>query len=200
MDDVNPYAATRVSKTLAAPEESWDGLWRDNKNERDLVMLKDARLPNICVKSGVVVTELGIDRKLLWVNKWWFLALFLHPIIFAVLAVVFSKKVTIVIPLCEAERVKRKRQLFAWELIGSLNLVVILGYAAILVDSMPGVPVLPSVLIVLGTVGVFIALFFGLSAARILRPVKITKTKVWLRGVHAEIVDKLPLLPQDMPD
>ena len=129
-----------------------------------------------------------------------FLTLFLHPIICAVLAAFFSKKVNIVIPLCQDARVKRKRQLLAWTVIGVSNLVLMIISIAFLVDSLPSnVGILVPVGIVLGMLGMLVAFIFGQSTAGILRPIKITKTKVWLRGVHSEIVDKLPLLPQDTP-
>lgn len=88
-DEVNPYAAPLAQSAQIAPNVSMDGLWRD-KNM--LVMHKNALLPNLCVKTGVPVTEQGIKRKFSWHNPMLALLILLNVLIYLIAAIVASKK------------------------------------------------------------------------------------------------------------
>ena len=198
MDDINPYAAPRTPQTLVVLDESWVGLWRDGKNQQDLVMHKDAKLPNRCVKSGVEVTELGIERKFSWHNPWLGLALLIHPIIYFGFALAFSKKATVRVPLSHEQRTLRQKKLVVWWIVGVANVFLLLGCFSVFLTSVPNPITPPIVGMIIGMIGMFTALFVGKSVSLILRPMKITESKIWLRGVHPSILETLPLLPDEM--
>ena len=190
MDETNPYAAPMAETTLAA-SESWQGLWRD---KRDLVMHKDAKLPNVCVKTGVQTTHAGVVRKLSWHSPWLALAILINLIVFVILALVLSKRATIEIPLSDEARARRKSNLmFCW-LAGLASLAAMFGCIFLLVNSQDVHPVFVGGIFV-GLISMIVAVMIGQGVSRILRPTRITKTHIWLRGVHSNILDDLPPVP-----
>ena len=193
MDEQNPYAAPNVEIAYAPAvgEEGWAGLWRSEKG--DLVMHVDAKLPNICVKSGVPTAEPGISKRLTWHNPWIALAIIVNLLLYIILALVLSKRARIEIPLSPEERGKRTSRLIACWAIGLASVALLPFSFWMLAARNPNQSWIFG--IVLSFVGGIGALIAGQNTSRILRPIKITDTHVWLRGVHASITDSLPPLP-----
>lgn len=194
MNEVNPYAAPNVAETYVGPaiNTDWNGLWRDNK---DLVMHREARLPAICVKTGVPVTNGKVRRKLSWHTPWIALAILVNVLIYIILAVALTKRATIDIPLAPERIAQRKSRLLACWIAGFGSIIALLVCIGVIVEARN-----PSAVWMLGIfasiITLVVALVFGQVTARILRTTKITKTHIWLRGVHENILEQLPPLPQ----
>lgn len=196
MDDINPYAPPTVDTVAALPvtASSSQDIWRDG---RDLVMHKNARLPSVCVKSGVPIEGRGIVRKMSWHTPWLALLFLLGAIgalIYVVLALVLSKKATIEIPLSSEEKSRRNTRLLIWWIIGLGAIALMVGCFVALINVRNNGAVFG--LCLFGSfISMLAALLGGQSAARILRPTKITDTHVWLRGVHPLILGQLSSVP-----
>lgn len=196
--DQNPFASPVEPAKLQAPAGPTDmhGLWRDGDR---LVMHKQARLPNLCVKSGVVTDEEGITRRLQWHPPWIAITIIGGLLVYVILALVMTKRATVTFPLSEDEKRKRRSRLVTTWIValGSLALIIgcIGGFATI---NRPSDEMVVSLLcgIGAGIVGLLVALVVGQTIARILKPTKITDTHLWLKGVHENILSQLPPLPQ----
>ena len=111
MDKNNPYAPPSDLAVEIAPavsDVSWHGVWRDHD---ELVMEKTAQLPNVCVKSGVETESPGLKRRYTWHSPWIGLMILVAIFLYLVLAIITTKHAKIVVPLCDAERQKRKQWL-----------------------------------------------------------------------------------------
>ena len=193
MDESNPYAAPAADISVSpVPCDSWDGLWRDGKN---LVMHKQAALPNVCVKSGVETNETGIPRKLTWHPPWIAVTILLGLLVYVVLALILTKRAKIRIPLCKQKRSERRTRLALWWFAGLAGLAGVTGSLYLIATSSDDMAGLRAVGLLLSFLSVFTGLLAGQSTSRILRPTKITDTHVWLRGVHESILDRLPPMP-----
>ena len=191
-DELNPYAAPTAAPAVV-PVGSASGLWRENKV---LVMHKDAVLPNLCVKSGMAVDQPGIKRTFTWHNPWLGLVILVNILLYLIVAIIASKRATILIPLSPEERKKRSSGLLLSWLVGLGGVVLTIASLVLLSDQRA-----PTFLIFGVVIGIVMALFgliFGQTKARILAPSKITKTHVWLKGVHPTILDQLPPVPAGM--
>ena len=191
MDETNPYAAPMVETTLAPKPTSWKGLWRD---KRDLVMHKDAKLPNVCVKTGVQTTRAGIVRRMSWYSPWVALAILVNLILFIILALVLSKKATVEIPLSDDARATRRSNLMICWAFGLASLAAMIGCILVLLNSLNPHPFFVGGFFV-ALILMIVTVMIGQRFSRILRPTRITKTHIWLRGVHGNILDHLPPMP-----
>lgn len=184
-DQPNPYAAPLELTAYEPPvldTAPFAGLWRQGNL---LVMHKEAPLPNICLKSNLPATH-RLQRNLYWHHPAIFLLIFLHILIYAVVAVVVRKKAKIHIPLtAEWFHRRRRRMLIAWSVV--FLGVVIFGIGAVYVDQSPWAPfcLIVAVFLMLG------AAIYGLASCRLVSPKKMTDTYIWLKGVHPEYLDRL---------
>src|SRR6185436_19456414 len=100
----NPYASPSMPGMSSMPgmnqygSPNMGGLWREGQL---LVMDRDARLPNICVKSGQPAQRF-LARNLSWQPPWLrAMAVVFGWLIYAILAASYGKKATIHIALSE---------------------------------------------------------------------------------------------------
>lgn len=188
----NPFAAPTGPSAARVPYAAGfgSGVWRDGKS---LVMHRDARLPPLCVRTGVPVDEQGVAVKLSWHHPLLALSFLAGCLIYVILAIVVTKKATIAIPLSPDERRKRKTAIYLCTALGLLGVFGFFASFVLITDASTEatglVALLASVFVGIG------AAVVGTSRSRILRPVKITDSHLWLRGVHASILDELPALP-----
>ena len=185
----NPYAAPMQQGVASVNSGTASGLWReDNK----LVMHKDGRLPDVCVKSGVKTGE-RLKRKMSWHNPWIALTILAGLLVYVILALVLTKRATIDLPLCETEKAKRRKMLGILWVIGLACLGLFIGGLYFAIDQTFGRgSTLPVPIIILGAVGGIITLIMGQKVAGVVKPTKITDTHVWLKGVHPSILENLP--------
>ncbi len=193
-DQANPYAAPKAASMPGAPPvtttPSLAGLWRENYL---LVMHKDAALPNICVKSGVPVTQPGIQRKFSWHHPALALLILLSPLIYIIVALVASKKANVVVPLSPIEREKRSTGMkIGWGL-GLTGLAMFIGGIVLIANANPNQGSgLGVILLISGILLALIGLVYGANKAKIMSPTKITATHAWFKGVHPNILNQLP--------
>jgi len=185
----NPYQAPQVYappfKAAAVAESA--GLWRQGPL---LVMHKNAPLPARCVKSNVP-TARTLKRKLTWHHPAVFVALLFNLLVYIILAVILSKRATIYIGLSEEWFAKRRRAiLIGWGAVLASVGMFVAGIA--MVDRNDGT----GGLLIFGAFVLFIAgAIYGLIAARMVTPTRITDEYVWLKGVHRDFLAALPDWP-----
>jgi MFS family permease len=158
-----------------------DGVWRDGKN---LVMNKDAALPARCVKCGEPVAALSLKRKLTWHSPWWYVLVLVNLLIYALVAVIISKRATIHVGLCDRHRGRRKLLMTsAWLVVATA--IVMLFLAA-------GANANSGLWVALGVLGLLVSGILGVIASRVVMPKRITKERIWLAGIHPSILETLP--------
>jgi hypothetical protein len=158
-----------------------DGLWREGKT---LVMNKDAALPARCVKCGEPAHAADFKRKLTWHSPWWYVLVLVNLLFYALIAVIISKRATILVGLCDRHRVRRQRLILsAWLALAGGIFMVILAFV-----SLSGSWVLAWI----GALAFLAAAVLGVIAGRVVLPKRITKERIWLNGVHPSILETLP--------
>ena len=194
MPSDNPFRSTEN------PYQSWDGtgliyeaevieqggLWRQGTL---LIMDKLATLPDRCVKSNVP-TERRLKRSLSWHHPSIFLAVLAGLLIYVLLALVLRKTATIWIGLSEEWFARRRRaMIISWMFVLISIAMVTGGIATIDRSSAFGW------LIGGGVVLFLVGAIYGLVAARMVSPTRITDTHIWLKGVCPEFLHSLPEWP-----
>jgi hypothetical protein len=193
VSQVNPYASPQSPFAAGQPPPlpigpaSPSGLWRQGKL---LVMHKSASLPDRCVKSNQPAHGRTLKRKLSWHHPLLVLILLISPIIYIIVALIVMKRATVHIGLSEEWFARRRRTtVIATCLVLASVLLFIAGVS--LADSDPNF----TFMIVAGIALFFGGLIYGLVAARMVTPARITETHVWLKGVHSDFLAGLPELP-----
>ena len=184
----NPYQAPQgVAPSDQPGFHEHGGLWRKGSL---LVMHKGGALPPRCVKSNTP-TKRSLKRKLTWHHPAVFIALLFNLLIYVILAIVLSKRATIHIGLSDAWFAKRRRaMLIAWTIV----LTSIGMFAAAIAASDRYETAAP--LVAIASPLVFIAgAIYGLLAARMVAPTRITDDYVWLKGVCPQFLEPLPEWP-----
>jgi hypothetical protein len=163
------------------PSVGTEGVWRDKAT---LVMSKEARLPDRCIKCNEP-THGRLRRKLSWHHPAIYILLLAAWLIYLIVAMVVRKRATVELGLCEEHQQKRRRNILI--ACALLLLGVVCFFVAIAAND--GSPALLGVLMLLG------GLVFGVVAARVTVPAKIDDRFVWLRGVNKNYLDLLPQWP-----
>jgi hypothetical protein len=161
------------------PPPSMGGVWRDNKT---LVMSKDASLPDQCIKCNAPAHGFKLKRKLAWHHPALYVLLLVAWIIYLVLAAALSKRATVFLGLC-TEHVKRRRDfLIAGWVMLALGLIT-LGVA--FSNEYPGVGLLGMLLF-------FVSIFWLVFANRVVTVKKIDDRLVYLNGIDSNYLARLP--------
>ena len=155
------------------------GVWRDKGT---LIMTKDARLPDRCIKCNEP-TQTRLIRKLNWHHPAIYILIFVALLIYAIVAMVTRKRATVEFGICDEHLRKR------WRNIAIGWVAVVLGvfglFLAIAISD--GTPALLGLFLLLG------GAIFGIIGSRVATPSKIDNHYVWLRGVNKDYLDLLPL-------
>jgi hypothetical protein len=192
MSEINPYASPasidpRVVPAVLAEAAVGGGLWRKGNL---LVMHKRAVLPDRCVKSNRPAHGRRLRRRLYWHHPVVFLALVLNVLIYIALALALRKTATIDIGLSKEWFAKRRRAIIVgWTLVLVSVMAVVLGLVSIHRIPLSGLLIPSGVALFLG------GAIFGLIAARMVAPQRITDHYVWLKGVHRDFLNELPDWP-----
>lgn len=194
----NPYASPLSPPQLqpqfqAADNSPFAGLWR---NGDVMIMHKLAPLPPICLKSNEPATT-WLTRKLQWQPQWVFVLLLVNLIIFAIVALILTKRATISIGLTDEWAAKRKQRLFlAWSVgLAALGVIVVGFIFLALEGTLPDDIRIPLFLVCLigGLMAGVGALIGGSMGCRLIYPQKMTDTHIWIKGVHPSFLDRLPI-------
>jgi len=174
----NPYSAPRSdysgnSRTVAGNGRVW--------HEGDeLVMDKDAELPARCIKCNGPESK-RVLKKLSWHSPWLYLLIFAGLLVYAIVAVIVSKRAKVGIGLCAAHAQSRQRKAWiAWGLFGA-SVLSFIGSGVADSGALAGIGFL-----VLIASGVFCAL-----AVRLVQPVRIDDRQVRLKGVCRDYLNSL---------
>ena len=192
MHDQNPYAPPATAYS-PQPVFNQGGIWRDGNT---LIMQKHAVLPDVCLKRNVKTEGYRLKRKLSWHHPALFLLVLISLPIYAILAIILSKKAVIHIGLCEHWRRKRlTRILIAWATV----LFSITGFftGIALADGQQeaiGVPML-----LVSIVFFFVGILFGLMGARMIHVKHIDDQYVRFNGAHPEFLAQFPQFGFDQP-
>lgn len=157
------------------------GVWRDRAT---LVMSKDARLPDRCVKCNEP-TQGRLKRKLTWHHPAIYILILVAWLIYLIVALIVRKRATVELGLCDEHLQIRRRNIWiTWAL-------VLLGVACLFfaIAAEDGRMAPLGLLLLLG------GAIFGIFAARVTAPTKIDDRFVWLRGVNKDYLDLLPQWP-----
>lgn len=192
--EFNPYAPPQAPPPVQFqpyPNQGYDptfGLWRQGNI---LVMHKNAPLPDVCVKSNQPANGRTLKRNLRWHHPLAYLALLGNLLIYIIVAAILTKSATIQIGLSEPWFARRRRTIIlSWSLV-LLSVGLFVG-GITQVDAQNGVG---PILMLVGVCLFFGSTIYGLVAARLVSPKKITDTHVWLKGVHPDYLAKLPHWP-----
>lgn len=190
MSDVNPYASP-FSSDYAAPviaQVVGPALYCKG---RLLVMHKHAVLPDRCVKSNQPAHGRRLKRRLYWHHPAVYLAILANLLIYVILALILRKTATIQIGLSDAWFRKRRRAI-------GLGWLLFLGGAGGFVAACSqvgsqspnaGLGILLGIAVALG------GTIYGLLAARMVVPTRMTDDYIWLKGVHRDFLADLPPWP-----
>ena len=158
------------------------GVWR---NKSTLVMSKNARLPNRCVKCNEPADVPPLKRRLTWHHPAFYLIIFVALLIYVIVALVVRQTANVEVGLCEKHKAKRKRDiLITWSLV----LLGVVGFALAIVASDGNYALLGLLLLLVGTV-------YGIVTTRIVNATRIDKDFVFLSGVNKDYLDQLPQWP-----
>ena len=174
MEAQNPFAPP------SAPLEdaSTDHIWRDGKV---LVAPLGTALPERCVKCGEPPAQMK-RRTFYWHHPALYLLALLNLILYAIIAIIVRRRVTLTVGLCKAHARKRLYGiLVGW--LGALAgiVIAILGGAEDNCGTM-----VAGVLVFLGTI------IAGLFMARVLYPEHIDKVYARMKGCGEGFLAELP--------
>jgi len=160
----------------------YGGIWRDQKI---LVMAKDAPLPDYCVKCNSPAHGFRLKRNLSWHPPALYVIILFAWLAYLIAALVIRKQATVYIGLCQ-EHVQKRKQLLAagWISFG----IGILGAGVAFESSYLGVGLL-------GILWTIIAIGWLAVVGKMVNVKKIDDRFVWLGGIDANYLARFPPLP-----
>jgi hypothetical protein len=193
--EYNPYAPPKAAPPpfpmYQQPYPGGDPLFGLFRQGNVLVMHRSAPLPDRCIKSNEPANGRTLRRTLRWHPPLVYLALLVNLLVYVVLAAILTKTATIQIGLTERWIAKRRMVMaIAW-LLALVGVGMFFGSFP-LMDPQSGVG--PFVMLGGILVGIGGAIY-GILAARLVYPSKITDTHIWLNGVHPDFLNGLPNWP-----
>jgi hypothetical protein len=154
------------------------GVWQ---RRGQVIMLKDAELPDSCVKCNAPVRDSEkVKVRLYWHHPALYVAL-VSPLIYAIMAAIFTKRATIYAGLCKEHRASRDSKLTA-----GLSLVIggFFGGFYFLANGPVELSVISFLLVVIG--GIVLCFLPPLKAE------EIDDTRIWLKGAGRAFCESLP--------
>ena len=158
------------------------GIWRDGAT---LVMDKNARLPDNCVKCNAPANGSRVRKKLAWHHPLLYLLVFGAALFYVILAAALSKRATVEFPLCEEHKSRRRSFMTIGFVVMAIGLV--LPFVGIAYEY-PGVALF-------GVLLFLIAVFWLVFACRIAGVKKIDDRYAWLTGLNSEFLNHFPAMP-----
>ncbi len=193
---INPYAPPQGPSLQPVPLEggAFNGLWRQGKI---LIMHRQAQLPPICVKSNEPA-EAWLQRKLQWHPRWVLVLALINIPIFAIVAFLTTKRATINIGLTQDWISRRKMRMnIAW-LSGLVGVLLIAAGVLTLSTASSPQPedwrmATFAMLLTSGIVVCLGAVIGGSYGCRMVHADRVTDTHLYIKGVHPEFLDRLPV-------
>jgi hypothetical protein len=196
MSDPNPYASPAICEDVVMAEVADEPDWRAGlyRKGNQLVMHKQALLPDRCVKSNEPAGGKRLQRNLSWYHPLISLSVLASPLVFIILACILRKQAIIRVGLSKPWFRKRRRALLIGWLMALLGLVIFFSSIVIVTGPQCQMPWMGWG-ILLGVVVIIAAWIYGSMASRMVAPARITDDYVWLKGVHPEFLADLPPWP-----
>lgn len=153
-----------------------------------MVMDRSAKLPEICLKSAQPTDKMPLVT-LDWIPNW-------TLIVGALLALLFQTKAQLRLPFTdELLRWQKQRVRLAWR-IGMAGGGLLFISFIIAAGSPVTVPLLLQIIILAGVWGGLIAIvgsvIFAMFFCNLVSAAYINETHVWIKGVHPDILARLP--------
>jgi hypothetical protein len=189
---MNPYAAPGMAGMHGVGmggygQQSMGGLWREGNL---LVMDRNARLPNICVKSGQPAQRYLV-RNLSWQPPWLRAMAFIFGwLIYAILVANYGKKATIQIAMTD-DWFKRRTMFMLIGWLGSLGGIVI-GAGLFAIGASMEQEALVGIGFMVGCLILVVCAITGIYGSRMVWADLITDRHVWLGGVCEAFLQQLP--------
>jgi len=146
---------------------------------RKLILQRFSTLPNRCVKCNADVDHRRKRIKLTYVLPWAYLGLLGGVLPFVILAVVLRRTAVIELPVCSRHRA------LPW-IHGSIGMVII---AAGILTTTIGIAQTSMGVGLGGVAGIFFGLGYIAILTPLVRPSRIEKAYVIVRGCHPEFLD-----------
>ncbi len=161
------------------PPPSMAGVWRDNKT---LVMTKDAVLPDQCVKCNAPANGFKLRQKLQWHHPALYFVLLAAWLIYVVLASALSKRATVFLGLCPQHVQRRRHLLIIGWIVLALGPAIAFGAFS---NDYPGIGMF-------GLLLFLVAIFWLIFSNRVLTVKKIDDRLVYLNGVNEHYLAQFP--------
>jgi hypothetical protein len=164
---------------MPPPPFAMGGVWRDDKT---LVMTRDAQLPDHCVKCNAPAHGFKLKRKLSWHHPALYVVVLVAWIIYLVLAMALSKRATVFLGLC-TEHIKRRRIFLTigWVMLALGVIIPVLAFSY----EYLGIGLLGMLLFL-------VSVFWLVFANRVVNVKKIDDRYVYLTGIDANYLARFP--------
>jgi len=147
--------------------------------KRYVIQRSDIEWPPRCYKCNAD-TSVTKKVKLTYVNPWIYLSLLITPIFTIILALIFQKKFTVQLPLCETHLKKRRYfSIFQWVAVSFMIAGFIIGIAT------------NSDIALILSIALILVIVVSAIAGRMVYIAKFKKDNLWVRGAGKEFVSSL---------
>ena len=157
-----------------------------------LVMDRHARLPDVCVLTGLPATH-RVEREPSYYPPGSHLALLIGIVPYVAALMNFSTTARIELPLCEQMFQRQRYQILFGKFLGGIGGVAMMG--AIAFGAATKEHEMAVVIIALGAVVGLAGLALGIVGSWPLIAQKIDTDYIWLSGVHRDFLKTLPEWP-----
>ncbi len=145
-----------------------------------VVLKPDMEWPSRCFKCNQE-TSLRKEVKLIYLNPWIYISIFFTIFLTIILALIFRKRFTVNLPLCELHIKKRKKFLiFQWALVAIMSISILIGVLSNI-----------GVLIFLSFV-TFLVILISAIFGRLAFAAKYKNGNIWITGGGKEFLNNLP--------
>ena len=175
--------------SYASPPQLTAELWREGHL---LVTALNSELPDRCVKCNLPADGFKLRKTYYWhPSAWYLLIIFPGILIYAIVAMIIRKKITIGIGLCPLHRSKRKKSLaIGWSMF-ALGVIGLVAGIAVSANSRGDNGV---VVVLAGVALLFFSALWAIFGVRLLTPRKADKQFAWFSGCSPEFMREIPTI------
>ena len=151
-----------------------------SRKGRYAVFKPDIVWPSRCFKCNKE-TKLRKKLKLSYVNPWIYLSILITILLTFILALIFRKKFTVDLPLCELHLKKRKNfKIFQWTLVAVMTISFVIAMLTN-IDVLLFVPI-----------AIFVIILISAISGRLAAAAKYKDGSIWVTGGGKEFLNSLP--------
>ena len=175
--------------SYASPPALTAALWRDGHL---LVTALTSELPDRCVKCNGPADGYRLRKTYYWhPSAWYLMIIFPGILIYAIVAMIIRKKITIGIGLCPMHRSKRKNSLLIGWLLFSFGVLGLIAGIAVSANSRGDDGV---IVVLAGVALLFFSALWAIFGVRLLTPRKADKQFAWFSGASPEFMREIPTI------